>query len=98
MWLLLIATVTATFFIQRWHLHYFPPSAAAMLLGMLCGGLVKLTGKAACSDRQETFEQASGVPTPRAAVQSCKLIHSVKLHCKLHCKLRTGFCFHSPAW
>ena len=66
MWLLLIATVTATFFIQRWHLHYFPPSAAAMLLGMLCGGLVKLTGKAACNNRLETSEQASGPSTSRA--------------------------------
>ena len=93
MWLLLIATVTATFFIQRWHLHYFPPSAAAMLLGMLCGGLVKLTGKAACNDRLKTCLQASGQPHPELF---CKLCCKLRRAAKLHCKLRKVFCCDNP--
>ncbi|KAK9809257.1 hypothetical protein WJX72_012251 [[Myrmecia] bisecta] len=43
-WCLLIVTVVATFFIQRYQIHAVPPSAAAMALGIVCGGIVKLAG------------------------------------------------------
>ena len=43
-WLLLIATVVLTYFIQRYKVTAIPPSSAAMTLGILCGGVVKLAG------------------------------------------------------
>ena len=41
-WALLAGCVMATYFIQKHHVHVLPPSGAAMLLGMVFGGLVKL--------------------------------------------------------
>ena len=43
-WSLLVTTVVATFFIQRYKITYIPPSAAAMALGMVYGGIAKLAG------------------------------------------------------
>ncbi|KAK9915576.1 hypothetical protein WJX75_001018 [Coccomyxa subellipsoidea] len=43
-WSLLVTTVVATFFIQRYKITYIPPSAAAMTLGMVYGGIAKLAG------------------------------------------------------
>lgn len=43
-WLLLIATVLTSFFIQRYQVQFIPPSGAAMILGMVCGGIVKIAG------------------------------------------------------
>ncbi|KAA6419187.1 MAG: CPA1 family transporter: sodium ion proton, partial [Trebouxia sp. A1-2] len=43
-WLLLITTVLTSFFIQRYHVQYIPPSGAAMILGMACGGIAKAAG------------------------------------------------------
>lgn len=43
-WLLLITTVLTSFFIQRFHIQYIPPSGAAMILGMICGGVAKAAG------------------------------------------------------
>lgn len=43
-WLLLIATVLTSFFIQRFQLQYVPPSGAAIILGMVCGGFAKAAG------------------------------------------------------
>ena len=46
-WLLLISTVVATFFVQRHRIAWLPPAAAAMLLGVAAGGVVRLSGLAA---------------------------------------------------
>ncbi|KAL3155429.1 hypothetical protein ABBQ38_010986 [Trebouxia sp. C0009 RCD-2024] len=43
-WLLLITTVLTSFFIQRYQVQFIPPSGAAMILGMVCGGIVKVAG------------------------------------------------------
>lgn len=43
-WVLLISTVVATFFIQHYKITYIPPSGAAMALGMVYGGFAKLAG------------------------------------------------------
>ena len=43
-WVLLISTVMATFFIQHYKITYIPPSGAAMALGMVYGGFAKLAG------------------------------------------------------
>ena len=43
-WLLLITTVLTSFFIQRYHVQFIPPSGAAMVLGMICGGIAKAAG------------------------------------------------------
>lgn len=43
-WLLLIATVLATFTIQRFKVTHLPPSGAAMVIGILAGGAVRLAG------------------------------------------------------
>lgn len=45
-WLLLITTVLTSFFIQRYQVQFIPPSGAAMILGMVCGGIVKVAGNA----------------------------------------------------
>lgn len=42
---LLLAAVVATFFIQHYKLTWLPPSAAAMSLGILGGGIAWLMGK-----------------------------------------------------
>jgi hypothetical protein len=44
-WVLLISTVVATFFIQHYKITYIPPSGAAMALGMVYGGFAKLAGE-----------------------------------------------------
>ena len=44
LWMLLMATVVATFVIQRYHWTAVPPSAAAMVLGILAGIAVKVAG------------------------------------------------------
>lgn len=46
MWLLLIATVVATYFIQRYRVTLLPPCTAAMTMGIICGGVVKVAGAA----------------------------------------------------
>jgi hypothetical protein len=43
-WLLLILTVVATFFIQRHKLTAIPPSAAAMAIGIVVGVIVTTAG------------------------------------------------------
>ncbi len=43
-WLLLITTVLASFFTQRYHVQYIPPSGAAMILSVVCGGIAKAAG------------------------------------------------------
>ena len=43
-WVLLIVTVIVTFFIQRYRITYIPPSGAAMVLGILVGSVMKLSG------------------------------------------------------
>ncbi|KAK9818672.1 hypothetical protein WJX74_002819 [Apatococcus lobatus] len=45
-WILLIVTVIVTFFIQRYRITYIPPSGAAMVLGILVGSVMKLSGLA----------------------------------------------------
>ena len=45
LWMLLMATVVATFIIQRYRYTAIPPSGAAMVLGILAGLAVKLAGK-----------------------------------------------------
>ncbi len=42
---LLLAAVVATFFIQHYKLTWLPPSAAAMSLGIIGGGIAWLMGK-----------------------------------------------------
>ena len=43
-WLLLVVTVVATFTIQRFRITALPPSGAAMIIGILVGGAVRLAG------------------------------------------------------
>lgn len=45
---LLLAAVVATFFIQHYKLTWLPPSAAAMCLGILGGGVAWLMGELPC--------------------------------------------------
>ena len=45
-WVLLIVTVIVTFFIQRYRITYIPPSGAAMIIGILVGSFMKLSGEA----------------------------------------------------
>lgn len=44
-WLLLILTVVATFFIQRHKVTAVPPSAAAMAIGIVVGVIVTTAGQ-----------------------------------------------------
>lgn len=48
-WVLLIVTVIVTFFIQRYRITYIPPSGAAMVLGILVGSVMKLSGQPSVS-------------------------------------------------
>ena len=43
-WVLLITTVVATFFIEHYKITAIPPSGAAMALGMVFGGIGRLAG------------------------------------------------------
>ena len=43
-WVLLIATTVATFFIEHYKITAVPPSGAAMALGMVFGGIGRLAG------------------------------------------------------
>ena len=45
-WVLLITTTVATFFIEHYKITAIPPSGAAMALGMVFGGIGRLAGKA----------------------------------------------------
>ena len=47
LWMLLMATVVATYLIQRYHLTAVPPSGAAMVLGILAGIAAKIAGDSA---------------------------------------------------
>lgn len=53
-WLLLIATVVATYFIQRYRVTLLPPSTVAMSLGILCGGVVKIAGVTSSSSMRRS--------------------------------------------
>jgi len=58
--LLLITTVLTSFFIQRYHVQYIPPSGAAMILGMACGGIAKAAGECFfCWQKRQCMSQQS---------------------------------------
>lgn len=47
MWLLLIAVVVATYFIQSYRITLLPPSSSALLLGVFFGAASRVAGLAA---------------------------------------------------
>ncbi len=76
-WLLLITTVLTSFFIQRYHVQYIPPSGAAMILGMACGGIAKAAGECLFAAGKRANVTAM---QQRAACAEAVNVHAAYLH------------------